>query len=186
MKKIRIYLNAPITLGFVLICCLAMLLDYTTLGKSTSLVFSTYGSSYLRPLTYIRLIGHVFGHSSISHLVNNMLYILLLGPILEEKYHDKLVYVILVTAIVTGLAHNIISPNTMLLGASGVVFSFILLASITGNKEGIPLTLIIVAIMWIGGEIYDGISTIDNVSQLTHILGGISGTIMGLSFKTKK
>lgn len=184
-KKFRIYLNAPITLGFVIVCCLVMLLDHFTLGRSTTLAFSTYGSSLLRPMTYIRLIGHVFGHASLSHLINNMLYILLLGPILEEKYHEKLIYVIIVTALVTGIAHNILSPNTMLLGASGIVFAFILLASITGNEEGIPLTLIIVAIMWIGGEIYDSVSTVDNISQITHIIGGISGSIMGMTFKKK-
>ena len=185
-KKFKIYMNAPITLSFVLICCIVMALDYFTLGRSTTLVFSTYGSSFLKPMTYFRLIGHVFGHANLSHLLNNMLYILLLGPILEEKYKDKLIYVILVTAIVTGIAHNIMSPNTMLLGASGVVFSFILLASITGDKEGIPLTLIIVALMWIGREIYDSLYTVDNISQITHIIGGISGSIMGMTFKTKK
>ncbi len=188
MKKrsFRIYFNAPITLGFTLLCILVLVLDHFTAGKSTTALFSTYGSSLLSPLTYVRLIGHVFGHVSIDHLINNLLFILLLGPMLEEKYHEKLIYVILVTALVTGIAHNILSPNTMLLGASGVVFAFILLASITGSSDGIPVTLILVAILWIGGEIYDGISAVDNVSQITHIIGGVSGAAMGMTFKRKR
>ena len=109
--------------------------------------------------------------------------ILLLGPILEEKYHDRLIIVIIVTAVVTGIVHNIVSPDVQLLGASGVVFSFILLASITGNEEGIPFTLIVVALLWIGGEVYDGIMVQDSISQLTHIVGGIVGAIVGLRFK---
>ena len=102
---------------------------------------------------------------------------------LEEKYGKRLIIVILSTAAVTGIVHNLLSPNTMLLGASGVVFAFIILASITGNEEGIPVTLIIVALLWIGSEIYTGITTADSVSQLTHIVGGLTGGIIGLAFK---
>ena len=183
MKKRKIYLNAPITLGFSLICIIALLLNMVSSGKTNVLFFSTYGSSLLSPMTYIRLLGHIFGHANVDHLVSNLLYILLLGPMLEEKYGKRLIIVILSTAAVTGIVHNILSPNTMLLGASGVVFAFIILASITGNEEGIPVTLIIVALLWIGSEIYTGITTADSVSQLTHIVGGLTGGIIGLAFK---
>ena len=184
-KKIVIYLNAPITLGFTAICLIALLLQYLTNGISTNLIFSTYGSSLLDPLTYVRLIGHVFGHANFEHLISNMLFILLLGPMLEEKYGDRLIYVILATALVTGVIHDIFEPDIQLLGASGVVFAFILLASITGNNQGIPITLILVAVLWIGGEIYDGLTSADNVSQITHIIGGIVGAVIGLAFKRK-
>lgn len=183
MKKRKIYLNAPITLGFSLICIIALLLNMVSSGKTNVLFFSTYGSSLLSPMTYIRLLGHIFGHANVDHLVSNLLYILLLGPMLEEKYGKRLIIVILSTAAVTGIVHNLLSPNTMLLGASGVVFAFIVLASITGNEEGIPVTLIIVALLWIGSEIYTGITTADSVSQLTHIVGGLTGGIIGLAFK---
>lgn len=182
-RKLIIYFNAPITLTFVGICILALILDAITGGRSTSLVFSTYRSSFLDPLYYVRLIGHVFGHADWNHLINNMVYILLLGPMLEEKYHDKLIYVIVVTAIVTGIANTILQPGIMLLGASGIVFAFILLASITGDAHGIPVTLIFAVIFWIGGEIYDGLFVSDTISQLAHILGGICGSVIGLSFK---
>ena len=183
MKKRKIYLNAPITLGFSLICIIALLLNMVSSGKTNVLFFSTYGSSLLSPMTYIRLLGHIFGHANVDHLVSNLLYILLLGPMLEEKYGKRLIIVILSTAAVTGIVHNLLSPNTMLLGASGVVFAFIILASITGNEEGIPVTLIIVALLWIGSEIYTGITTADSVSQLTHIVGGLTGGLIGLAFK---
>ena len=183
MKKRKIYLNAPITLGFSLICIIALLLNMVSSGKTNVLFFSTYGSSLLSPMTYIRLLGHIFGHANVDHLVSNLLYILLLGPMLEAKYGKRLIIVILSTAAVTGIVHNLLSPNTMLLGASGVVFAFIILASITGNEEGTPVTLIIVALLWIGSEIYTGITTADSVSQLTHIVGGLTGGIIGLAFK---
>ena len=183
MKRKRIYINAPITLTFSLICIVALLLNYISKGKTNLWLFSTYGSSLLSPMTYLRLFTHVFGHSDINHLMSNLLYILLLGPILEEKYGNKLIIVIFSTAIVTGLVHNLFSPNIMLLGASGVVFSFIILASITGNQDGIPLTLLIVALLWISGEIYTGLTSIDSISQLSHIIGGLCGGVIGLMLK---
>ncbi|MBR3252314.1 MAG: rhomboid family intramembrane serine protease [Erysipelotrichaceae bacterium] len=184
-KKFSIYLNAPITMAFVSICIIALSLDYLTNGRSTMLVFSTYGSSWLNPMTYVRLVFHVFGHGGVSHLISNMLYILLLGPILEEKYYDRLIMVILVTALTTGIVHNLIQPHVLLLGASGVVFAFILLASVTGKERGIPITLILVAILWLGQEFYQGFTAADNISQLTHIIGGVSGAIMGMIYKHK-
>lgn len=183
MKKFKVYINAPITLLFVIICLVTIALDSITDGESTYTLFSTYGSSWLDPFTYIRLIGHVFGHQNITHLISNSLYLLLLGPVLEEKYHDRLIVVIIVTALVTGLFHNLVQPNTILLGSSGVVFAFILLSSITGKQQGIPITLILVAILWLGQEIYTGIGSADNISQITHIIGGISGAALGLVFK---
>ena len=56
---------------------------------------------------------------------------------------------------------------------------------ITGKEKGIPITLILVAALWLGGEIYDGIVSADNVSQITHIIGGLSGAVLGMRFKHK-
>ncbi len=186
MRKLKIYFNAPITLTFALICIIALVLQGLTNGNSTILLFSTYKSSLLDPLTYIRLIGHIFGHADYSHLVSNMMYILLLGPMLEEKYHDRLITVIFITAIVTGVCNNIFQPNVRLLGASGVVFAFILLSSITGKDSGIPITLIIVAILWVGGEVNSMLTVSDSISHITHIIGGACGGLVGLFFKNNR
>ena len=184
-KHLKIYINAPITLSFVLICLIATVLAYVTNDFTTELLFSTYSSSLLNPLTYIRLVTHIFGHADFSHLLNNMIYILLLGPILEEKYHNKLIPIIITVAVITGVIHNIFS-NGMLLGASGIVFAFILLASITGKEEGIPITLILVGLFYIGSEVIDAFFIQDNVSQMAHIIGGFGGACFGLFFKNEK
>lgn len=54
-------------------------------------------------------------------------------------------------------------------------------------KEGkIPLTLIIVVIIYLGQEISIGLTTKDNISHLTHILGGVCGGVMGAMVFNKK
>ena len=160
-----------------------------TARNSTALLFSVYrsGASMASPFTYLRFFGHVFGHLDISHLTGNLMMLLILGPMLEERYGGKiLTAVIAVTALITGVSSFILFPNQALMGASGVVFAFILLASFTSFKEReIPLTFILVAILYIGQQIYQGIFVDDNVSQFTHILGGITGSVLGYNLNKK-
>ena len=60
---------------------------------------------------------------------------------------------ILLTALITGLA-NLVFSSGFLLGASGIVFMMILLASMANVRGGeIPLTFIAVAVIYMGGEI---------------------------------
>ena len=40
---------------------------------------------------------------------------------------------------------------------------------------------VLVAVFYIGGEIIDGLFLKDNVSQLTHIIGGVCGGAFGLA-----
>ena len=185
MKKLVIRFNAPVVLLFALLSLLVLLLDGWTGGVSTTRFFCVYRSSLADPLTYVRFFGHVLGHSGYSHYMNNMLLLLLVGPGLEEKYGSRnLLMTILVTALVTGLVQFIFFPGTALLGASGIVFMMIVLSSLAGMREGaIPLTLILVVLIYLGGEIVDAVTVRDNVSQLTHIVGGLCGAGLGFAMK---
>ncbi len=187
-RKFKVTLNSPVILWFVFVCVGALVLSIITGGWTNHFLFSTYRSSIMSPLTYIRLFTHVLGHSSWGHLIGNMSYILIIGPMLEEKYGSKsILKVIIITALITGLINALLFPNTALLGASGVVFAFILLTSFTGFKDGeIPLTFILVAVLYIGQQIYDGIMIQDNVSNLTHIVGGVVGAFIGYNWNKRK
>ena len=186
-KKIRIAFNSPAVLWFVICCFLATLAGVISGGRITETIFMTYHSSLLNPLTYIRFFTHVFGHSGWDHFFNNAAYILLVGPMLEEKYGTKIIVEIMViTALATGLVNYIFFWNVGLCGASGIVFAFILLASFTSFKKGeIPLTFILVATIYIGQQVYEGVFVQDNISNMAHIVGGLIGSIMGYSMNKK-
>lgn len=177
----KISFNSPVILIFSIICFVSLILNIITRGLTNNLLFSVYHSSLLSPLTYFRFIGHIFGHASWDHFIGNMTLLLAIGPLLEEKYGSlNMIMVIVITAVVTGLVNYMFFPNVMLLGASGVVFALILLSSFTRIKEGeIPLTLILVTVIYIGGEIYNSIFIRDNIANFTHILGGIVGASAG-------
>lgn len=185
--KLRITFNSPVVLSFVAICFAATLAGVLTQGRITELLFMTYHSSLRNPLTYLRLITHVFGHSGWEHFLGNAMYLLILGPMLEEKYGSKtLLEVIGITALATGLINYIFFWNVALCGASGVVFAFILLASFTEFKQGeIPITFILVAVIFIGQQVYDCFAVKDNISNMAHIVGGIVGGAMGYILNRK-
>ena len=186
VKGIKVSFNSPVVLGFSLICLIVTALGIITNGYTNNLLFSVYRASLSDPLTYLRFVGHVFGHADFAHFTGNIMLLLLIGSLLEEKYGwQKLLMVMLATAIVTGLVNFMFFPNIQLLGSSGIVFAFILLSSLTSIKTGtIPLTFILVVILYIGGEVYNSIFTRDTVSQLTHIVGGVVGGFFG--FKLNK
>ena len=180
-RKFRVSFNSPVVLTFSIICLVALLLDFLTKGWANKTLFSVYRSSFLNPCTYFRLIGHVFGHADWEHFLGNITLILVVGPLLEEKYGSWNIGAIMFsTALVTGLVHILLFPNTMLLGASGIVFAFILLSSITSIKDGsIPITFILVAMIYIGEQIFQGLFVKSNISNLTHIVGGVLGATFG-------
>lgn len=185
--KRKIIFNAPVTLGFVLLCFVATLLGVLSRGRITQMLFMTYHSSLKDPMTYVRFFTHIFGHAGWDHFIGNASYLLLLGPMLEEKHGSgELLEVIGITAIVTGLVNYLFFWNVGLCGASGVVFAFIILASFTGFQDGeIPLTFILVAVIFIGQQVYEGIALQDNISNMAHIVGGIVGAVAGYGLNRK-
>ena len=179
----KIDYNAPVSLSLAIAAFLVLCLGWVTGGLTTQLLFCVYGSPWTDPLTYIRLFGHVLGHADLSHYMGNMMLLLLVGPMVEEFYGSgRLLLMCAVTAVVTGLVDMVFFPTTALLGASGIVFMMIILASMVSYRKGkIPLTFFFVAAMYLGQEIYNAIFASDDISQLTHIIGGALGLVFGLT-----
>ena len=170
---------------FSLLSLGALLLGMLTGGGSTRLLFCVYRAPLTDPLTYVRMITHVLGHANYSHYMGNMMLLLVVGPPLEERYGSgRLLGCMFITALTSGLVQFFLFPGTALLGASGIVFMCILLSSLSGMHGGaIPLTLILVAVFYLGGEWIDAVTVQDNVSHLTHIVGGLCGAILGFAMR---
>ncbi len=182
----RFHYNAPVILSFTILSFIVLVIGQLTNFYSTKLLFSVYRGSLSDIFFYFRLFGHVLGHADWNHYLNNFLIILIIGPMLEEKYGSKnLLIMIVTTAFVTGLL-NILLTNAILLGASGIVFMFILLGSFANIQKGrIPITLILVVVVYLGMEFANAMLKNDNVSQLTHIAGGIFGCVFGFMIQSR-
>lgn len=178
----KIKYNAPTSLTYALVCTLVVALDQTLLHGLTRAFFTVAGApqfDLLRPLDYLRLFTHIAGHADWNHLLGNMAYMLLLGPILEETYGSlTMFFMIVVTGFVTGVTNACFFPNP-LLGASGVVFMMILLSSFTNSgRNDIPLTFILIVFIYLGREILNAFKG-DDISQFAHLAGGLCGSLFG-------
>jgi membrane associated rhomboid family serine protease len=189
----KLQYNSPLILSFAILSALVLLLDYLTGSDSSRLLFAVYQAPFTDPLFYVRLFGHSLGHANLSHYLNNFLIILLVGPVLEEKYGSKrLLYMVIITTLLIGILHIAFSAvsasNTMLLGASGVVFMFIILNSYVNLKEGrIPLTLVLCVLLYLGREVAEQLSfSGNNISHFSHIIGGVCGAFFGYWINFRK
>lgn len=178
MAKLRITYNAPVVLTFALASVGVFILMNAV--ESARYWFVAW-PQMVDTRSYVGFVSHILGHGSWEHLLGNFMLILLLGPILEERHGSgQLLFMIILTAIITGFA-NLLFGGTFLLGASGIVFMMILLASMANVRGGeIPLTFIAVAILYMGGEIVQSVRE-DNISQMAHLVGGLAGAAFGFA-----
>lgn len=186
-NNIRLQYNAPVTLTFFFLSLASLVLGYLTNNWTTTHLFSVYHSSMTDPLFYVRLFGHVLGHGGWDHFINNMLLFLVVAPPLEERYGSRtLLSGILMTALVSGILQCVLFPTSALLGASGIVFMLIMLSSLAGSKNGsIPITFILVGVLYLSQQVYSILFIQDNVANFMHIVGGLCGTVFGFAVRKK-
>ena len=182
--NIKFDYNSPVIITYLIVSLGAWLLNCITRGKSNKLLFMSFRSSPFNPLTYIRLFTHSIGHVDLSHLIHNFLFILLIGPMIEEKYGSiNLLVMLLLTSLVIGLFNTIFS-NYSITGASGNVYMLIVLSSFSNITEGkIPITLILILIFYIISEFKSAVFEGNKKTYHTgHLLGALCGLAFGFYF----
>jgi len=184
----RIKYNAPTTITYSFVCALVVAIDQFYVHGLTRALFTVPNAlafNLTDPISYLRLVTHIAGHADWNHLLGNLAYILLLGPMLEENYGSlTMLLMIVVTGFVTGVLNACFFPHP-LLGASGVVFMMILLASFANSgQDELPLTFILIVILYLGREILNAFKG-DDISQFAHLAGGFCGSLFGFFKPTK-
>ena len=186
LNNLKFDYNSAVIITYLLICIAAWFLNKLTLGKSNKTLFENYRSSPFNPMTYVRLFTHCIGHRDWDHLVGNFLYILLIGPMIEEKYGSiNLIIMFLITSLVIAL-FNIIFNNYSILGASGNVYMLIVLSSFSNIQEGkIPLTVVLICIFYVIGEFRRTITERKSKTYHDgHLIGALCGLLFGIFFLT--
>jgi membrane associated rhomboid family serine protease len=176
----RLKYNAPVVLTFTFICAVVLLLNQLLLHDLINNWFTVPGhGNFSFPRNIINLFTHVMGHADWTHLIGNFSIILLVGPMLEEHHgSEDILFMMVITALTTGLLNVVFFP-TGLLGASGIVFMMILLASFTNFQKGeIPITFILVLLLYLGEQVVQAFAQ-DSISQFAHIAGGFLGSVFG-------
>jgi membrane associated rhomboid family serine protease len=173
----KIKYNSPVVLTYTIISIAVLILSSS---KHVAGLFTSPATlSFSDPLFYFRLISYTVGHVGWAHLVGNVTIILLVGPLLEEKYGSrKLLEMFFITAVTTALLNAAIFSNSII-GGSGLAFMLILLGSFSNiRSKEIPLTFLIIAVLFIGNEVAATLK-VDRISQFSHLAGGCVGALYG-------
>jgi GlpG protein len=167
MAKLRITYNAPVILTFTLAAVFVFVITSALPHlRPWFVAYPKLGDAH----AYVGLFSHILAHESWAHLLGNFMLILLIGPILEERRGSAtLLVMIVVTALVTGLA-NLVFSDHALIGASGVAFMMVLLASMVNVRSGEIARLFVS----------------DHVSQMSHLVGGAIGAVFGFLMTDRK
>ena len=184
IKNIQFDYNSVVIINYLLLSLLAWFINTITHGKANKYFFSSYRSSLINPLTYLRLFTHSIGHANWDHFVHNFIYILLIGPMIEEKYGSiNLIIMLLLTSLIIGI-YNSLFTKYSICGASGNVYMLIVLSSFANISEGIiPLTVLLILIFYVISEIKNKvIKKHDNAYHDGHILGALCGILFGIYF----
>ncbi len=180
----KIKYNSPVILTYTIISITVLFLSFSS--AVAGLFTSPASLSFFDPLFYFRLFSYAVGHAGWPHLMGNLMIILLIGPLIEEKYGSaRLVEMFFITAVTTAILNAAIFSNS-LVGGSGLAFMLILLGSFANIKsKEIPLTFIIIAVLFIGNEVAATLK-IDRISQFSHLVGGSIGAFYGFLRKGKR
>ncbi len=175
----KISFDSPVVLLFSVCCAVIYLISPQSVTEHFFVLLPEWDLA--SPSWYFRLFSHTLGHSSMDHLIGNLAFILLLGPIVEHRYGAKKIILMMIsTAVITSILH-LLFFNHGLLGASGIVFMMIILVSLGNFKnKTIPLSFILISLIFIGKEALSSFED-DGISHFAHICGGIAGAVFGFA-----
>ena len=177
--------NAPVILTYFFICLVILIIDKLSHGKFSETFFTTYkNDTLLNPLTYFKLISHSLGHADWDHLYSNFIKILLIGPLIEEKYGSiNLLIAMVLTSLTIGIVNKLLGKGGIL-GASGIAYMLIILSSFANMENGkIPITLTLIILFFVVDEVIKLLRRKkDGISHLGHVTGAICGIVLGILF----
>lgn len=172
--------NSTVVLSYFFICLFILIINKISKDRVNHFLVFRKGN-ILNPMNYIRLVASGLCHQDWSHFRNNFVMILLMGPMLEEKYGSiPLLQMIVATSIISGLFHLIFYKGGAI-GASDNVYMMVALCSVTNITSGkIPITLFLIFFFYIADEIIKQFSNKkDHISHDSHIVGAICGFVYG-------
>jgi membrane associated rhomboid family serine protease len=178
----RLTVETPVVILFCLLCVMVHILQATVWSGLNTFLAVRDTFDITSPMQLPRLFTHVIAHDgTLQHIRGNLTHILLVGPSAEHVYGSRcILLVIVLVALFSSLVHIVVgSSHTHQLGASGVVFSVILLNSLVAAASGtIPISFVLTAGLWCFDELYKFLFGHDGISHHAHLTGAVVGTVV--------
>jgi membrane associated rhomboid family serine protease len=139
-----------------------------------------YGIISREPRGLVGILTAPFLHLGFGHLISNTLPVVTLGAIIAISGAARLFAVTAIVVVIGGLGTWLVSPpNTITIGASGLVFgyaSYLILRGLFNRRLGQVLIGIVVIMVW-GSALFGGLLPQDGISWQGHLFGGIAGVL---------
>jgi membrane associated rhomboid family serine protease len=157
------------------------ILTYLRVPFIENFVLFPIQSGYFQPH---QLLSYMFLHSSITHIIFNMIGLLVFGPNIENKFGtSKFIKIYLIMGLISGLA-SIIFINNPVVGASGAIWGIMMLFALFNPNDLLYIYFIIpVRAKFIIGtfftiELY--LSIMGSNDGVSHVAGALTGALFYL------
>ena len=185
-----VYFNATLVLVIIncLVFALSKIITIIPFYGALNIINIDYNHFYWQFITYM------FIHGSVSHLLFNMLSLLVFGINVEKTIGSKeFVLFYFLCGAISGVFSYVVyrftgQVNKFLMGASGAIYSLIFCYAVLYPRNTIyiwgviPLPCPLMVIIFTAIEIFSNFSRTDGVAHLTHLFGFVTA---GLYFITR-
>jgi membrane associated rhomboid family serine protease len=139
-----------------------------------------YGIISREPRGLIGILTAPFLHLGFGHLISNTLPLVTLGALIAISGAARLFQVTAIVVVIGGFGTWLVSPpNTITIGASGLVFgyaAYLILRGLFNRRLGQVLVGVVVVLVW-GSALLGGLLPQDGISWQGHLFGGIAGIL---------
>jgi membrane associated rhomboid family serine protease len=139
-----------------------------------------YGIIARSPQGLVGIVTAPFLHLGFGHLISNTLPLVTLGALIAVSGAKRLFAVTAIVTVIGGFGTWLISPpNTITIGASGLVFgyaAYLIARGLFNRRLGQVLLGIVVIMVW-GSALLGGLLPQDGISWQGHLCGGIAGIL---------
>ena len=168
----------------LIINVVVFILTYLRVPFIENFVLFPIQSGYFQPH---QLLSYMFLHSSITHIIFNMIGLLVFGPNIENKFGtSKFIKIYLIMGLISGLA-SIIFINSPVVGASGAIWGIMMLFALFNPNELLYIYFIIpVRAKFIIGAFFtielclSIMGSSDGVAHTAHVAGALTGALFYL------
>ena len=139
-----------------------------------------YGIISREPRGLVGILTAPFLHLGFGHLISNTLPLVTLGALIAVSGASRLFSVTAIVVVIGGLGTWLVSPpNTITIGASGLVFgyaAYLIVRGVFNRRIGQVLVGVLVVIVW-GSALLGGLLPQDGISWQGHLFGGLAGVL---------
>lgn len=183
--KFNFVFDSPVTISFSLLSVLLFVLNCLPIKGTPDIKILSSPTTSAGPIpfmatqisSYLRLFLYAFGSQNFVGLLSNLLFLLMLGPVMEERYGSLVIGIMMAVSVLFSGVLNTCFCETSLQGCMPIIFMMIFLNSFMSfSKKKIPVSFFVIFVFYIVREV-SGKTFSEIVGLIICITGGLCGSL---------